>query len=172
MKSKLLLLLVPFIILTGCDKVKDAAAITVDTTLKNNIPVTVPASKSTAAVSFTKSQDLSLADNTDLSKYLSKIDQIDLSNVVITITGLTAGQTINTISLDVAGVGNVFTQTNITATANSFTPTVSSTILASMGTKLLKADKKLTFTVSGNASGAMTFTVGCNMTAKVKVFTI
>ena len=172
MKSKLLLLLVPFIVLTGCDKVKDAAAITVNTTLKNNIPVTVPAAKSTAAVSFSKSQDLSLADNADLSSYLSKIDQIDLSNVVITITGLTAGQTINTVSLDVAGVGNVFTQTNITMSANnSFTPTVSATILASMGTKL-KADKKLTFTVSGNASGAMTFTVGCNLTAKVKVFTI
>jgi hypothetical protein len=171
MKSKLLLFLVPFIVLTGCDKVKDAAAITVDTTLKNNIPVTVPASKSTAAVSFSKSQDLSLADNTDLSKYLSKIDQIDLSNLVITVTGLTAGQTINTVSLDVAGVGTVFTQTNITMTANQFTPVVSATILASMGTKL-KADKKLTFTVSGNASGPMTFTVGCNMAAKVKVFTI
>lgn len=171
MKSRLLLLLVPFIVLTGCDKVKDAAAITVDTTLKNNIPVTVPAAKSAAAVSFSKSQDLSLSDNTDLNKYLSKIDQIDLSNVVITITGLTAGQTINTISLDVTGVGTVFTQTNITMANPSFTPTVSSTILASMGTKL-KADKKLTFTVSGNASGPMTFTVGCNMTAKVKVFTI
>ena len=171
MKSKLLLLLVPFIVLTGCDKVKDAAAITVNTTLKNNIPVTVPAAKSTAAVSFSKSQDLSLADNADLSSYLSKIDQIDLSNVVITITGLTAGQTINSISLDVTGVGNVFTQTNITMTNNSFTPTVSATILTAMGTKL-KADKKLTFTVSGNASGAMTFTVGCNLTAKVKVFTI
>lgn len=171
MKSKLLLFLVPFIFLAGCDKVKDATAITVDTTLKNNISVTVPAVKSTAAVTFSKTQDLSLADNTDLSSYLSKIDQIDLSNVVITITGLTAGQTINSISLDVAGVGNVFTQTNITMSNPSFTPTVSSTILASMGTKL-KADKKLTFTVSGNASGAMTFIVGCNMTAKVKVFTI
>lgn len=171
MKSRLLLLLVPFIILTGCDKVKDATSITVDTTLKNNIPVTVPATKSEAAVSFSKSQDLSLADNTDLSKYLSKIDQIDLSNVVITITGLTGTQTINPISLDVAGVGTVFTQANITATNPSFTPTVSATILAAMGTKL-KADKKLTFTVSGSASGPMTFTVGCNMTAKVKVFTI
>jgi hypothetical protein len=171
MKSKLLLFLVPFMVLAGCDKVKDAAAITVDTTLKNNIPVTVPASKSIAAVSFSKSQDLSLADNTDLSKYLSKIDQIDLSNLVITVTGLTAGQTINTVSLDVTGVGNVFTQTNITMSNNSFTPTVSATILSQMGAKL-KTDKKLTFTVSGNASGAMTFTVGCNMTAKVKVFTI
>jgi hypothetical protein len=171
MKSKLLLLLVPFMMLAGCSKVKDATAITVDTTLKNNIPVTVTATKSVTAVSFTKSQDLNLSDNTDLSKYLAKIDQIDLSNLVITVTGLTAGQTINTVSLDVTGVGNVFTQTNITMTANSFTPAVSATILSQMGTKL-KADKKLTFTVTGNASGAMTFTVGCNMTAKVKVFTI
>jgi hypothetical protein len=171
MKSKLLLLLVPFMVLAGCDKVKDATAVTVDTTLKNNIPVTVPAAKSITAVAFTKSQDLSLADNTDLSSRLSKIDQIDLSNLVITITGLSAGQTINSIALDVTGVGNVFTQTNITMTNNSFTPTVSATIFSNMGTKL-KADKKLTFTVSGSASGAMTFTVGCNMSAKVKVFTI
>jgi hypothetical protein len=171
MKSKLFLLLVPFLVLAGCDKVKDATAITVDTTLKNNIPVTVAGTKSTAAVSFSKSQDLSLSDNTDLSKYLSKIDQIDLSNLVITVTGLTAGQTINTITLDVTGVGTVCTQTNITSTNNSFTPNVSATIFSQLSTKL-KADKKLTFTVSGNASGPMTFTVGCNMTAKVKVFTI
>lgn len=171
MKSKLFLLLVPFMVLAGCDKVKDATAITVDTTLKNNIPVTVAGTKSTAAVSFSKSQDLSLSDNTDLSKYLSKIDQIDLSNLVITVTGLTAGQTINAITLDVTGVGTVCTQTNITSTNNSFTPNVSATIFSQLSTKL-KADKKLTFTVSGNASGPMTFTVGCNMTAKVKVFTI
>jgi len=171
MKSKLLLFLVPFMAFAGCNKVKDATAITVDTTLENNIPVIVSATKSTTAVTFTKSQDLSLADNDDLNSYLSKIDQIDLSNVVITITGLSAGQTINSISLDVAGVGNILTQTNITMTSNSFTPSVSTTILSQMGAKL-KADKKLTFTVSGNTSGAMTFTVGCNMTAKVKVFTI
>jgi len=171
MKSKLFLLLVPFMMLAGCDKVKDATAITVDTTLKNNIPVTVTATKSVTAVSFTKSQDLNLSDNTDLSKYLSKIDQIDLSNLVITVTGLTGTQTINTVSLDVTGVGNVFTQTNISVSSPSFTPAVSATILSQMGTKL-KADKKLTFTVTGTASGPMTFTVGCNMTAKVKVFTI
>jgi hypothetical protein len=174
MKSKLFLFIVPFMALAGCDKVKDATAITVDTTLSNIIPVTVPASKSdnsTAAVIFTKTQDLSLADNTDLSDYLSKIDQIDLSNVVITISGLNPEQVINSISLDVAGVGNIFTQTNITKLNNSFTPSVSPTILTQMATKL-KADKKLTFTVSGTASGGMTFTVSCNMTAKVKVFTI
>jgi hypothetical protein len=174
MKSKLLLFLVPFLALTGCDKIKDATSITVNTKLQNNIIVAVTATKSAnelAAVAFTKTQDLSLSDNADLKAYLSKIDQINLSNLVITITGLTTGQTINSISLDVTGVGNVFTQTNITMTNNSFTPSVSATILTQMSAKL-KADKKLTFVLSGNASGNMTFVAGCNMDAKVIVFTI
>ena len=174
MKSKLLLYLVPFMMLSGCSKIKDATSITVNTELQNNIPVTVSAGKSTKGVeaaTFSATQDLSLANNSDLEPYLSKIDEINLSNLVITITGLTTGQTINSISLDVTGVGTVFTQTNITMTNNSFTPSVSSTILTQMGSKL-KADKKLTFTLTGNASGAMTFVVGCNMDAKVIVFTI
>jgi hypothetical protein len=174
MKSKVLFYFVVLVALAGCNKIKDATSITVNTQLQSNIPVTTPGAKSTNgvnAVTFSKTQDLSLADNADLKSYLSKIDEINLSNLVITITGLTAGQTINSISLDVAGVGTVCTQTNITMTTNSFTPVVTATILSQMGAKL-KADKKLTFTVSGSASGPMTFVAGCNMDAKVVVFTI
>jgi hypothetical protein len=175
MKSRLFLYLVPLVALAGCDKIKDATAITVNTELQSNITVTVtnPVKSANGAKSliFSETQDLSLADNSDLESYLSKINEIDLSNLVITITGLTTGQSISSISLDVAGVGTVFTQTDITMTSNSFTPTVSSTILGQMATKL-KADNKLTFTISGSASEEMTFVVGCNMDAKVKVNTI
>jgi hypothetical protein len=172
MKSKLLLYLVTPIVFAGCSKVKDATSITVNTELQSNIPVTVTdQAKSAIAVNFSETQDLSLADNPDLESYLSKIHQIDLSNLVITITGLTAGQAINSITLEVEGVGTVFTQTNITMTNNSFTPSVSASVLTQMGSKL-NTDKKLTLTVSGNVSGTMTFVVGCNMDAKVIVYTI
>ena len=157
-------------VLTGCDKIKDATAITVNTELNTNIPVTVT-NPTKSAISFSETKDLSLADNSDIEPYLSKINEIDLSNIVITITGLSADQTINSISLDVAGVGTVFTQTNITMTNNSFTPIVSAAILNQLASKL-QADNKLTFTISGNVSGPMTFIVSCNMDAKVIVNTI
>jgi hypothetical protein len=175
MKSKLLLYLGAIMVLAGCSKIKDATSVTVNTELNNNIPVTVTASAKSAtaafAINFSETQDLSLADNPDLESRLSKIHEIDLSNLVITITGLGADQTINSLSLDVDGVGNVLLQTNITMTNNSFTPTVSTAILDQMGAKL-QADKKLTFTVSGNVSGPMTFVVSCSMDAKVIVYTI
>ena len=175
MKSKFFIYLVPFVALAGCDKIKDATAITVNTELQSNIQVTVtsPAKSADGAksLSFSKTQDLSLADNADLESYLEKINEIDLSNLVITITGLTTGQSISSISLAVAGVGTAFTQTNITMANNSFTPSVSSTFLGQMASKLT-ADKKLTFTISGSASEEMTFVVSCNMDAKVKVNTI
>jgi hypothetical protein len=179
MKTKLSLVLAIFILTAGCDKIKDATSITVNTNLQTSIPITVAqtAMKSAdlnaaaTAYTFSKTQDLSLSANTDISPYLAKINEITMNNVVITISGLSAGQTINSISLDVTGLGNVFTQTNITSANNTFTPTVTAGILTQMGAKL-KAENKLTFTVSGNASGTMTFTVGINIDTKVVVYTI
>ena len=179
MKNSSLIILVLLFSFTGCDKIKDAASITVPTHLQCSIPVivtgigmkSVDLSAGVSAVSFSQTQDLSLAANTDISPYLSKINEINMSSVVVQISGLGAGQTINTLTLEVTGVGTVFTQTNITAANSSFTPVVSTAILNQMGAKL-KADKKITFTVSGTASGPMTFTVGLNIDAKVVVFTI
>ncbi len=174
MKSKLFLFVLALAALSGCNKLKEAASIDVNTTLQTSIPVTVAGTKAlnqAAIASFTKTQDLSLADNTDISSYLSKINSVDLSNIVISISGLTAGQTINTITLDVAGVGTVCTQSNITSSNNQFTPTVSAATLSQLGAKL-KADKKLTFTVSGNTSGTMAFVVSCGMSAKFNVSAI
>ena len=91
MKSKLLFFLGAILVLSGCNKIKDAVSTTVNTNLQNNIPVVVTATKSangTNTTAFSASQDLSLSDNADLQKYLSKINDIGLSNLVITITGL------------------------------------------------------------------------------------
>ncbi|MCU0408897.1 MAG: hypothetical protein MUD02_08110, partial [Bacteroidales bacterium] len=125
MKTKLILALVLPLFLAGCELLKDATSVTIDTNLTSNIPVTVvQPTKGVTALSFTKTQELMLSSNADLEPYLSKIEEITLNGVVITVSGLQAGQTINSVALDVAGVGNIFTQTNITSTNNSFTPNV------------------------------------------------
>jgi hypothetical protein len=170
MKLRLPLLFAAFVMITGCDKIKDATSVKVNTSFGVDFPVTVSEVKTTASA-FSVTEEISLADNSDLQDYLSKIDEITLSNLVITVSGLTAGQTINTLSLDAAGVGNVLTVTNITMSNNSFTPEISSSVLNQMGDKL-QTDETLVLTVSGTTSGPMTFLVSCNMDARVVVATL
>jgi hypothetical protein len=169
MKTKMILLLALVTVFSGCNKIKDATTVPIETSLKADIPVVVTATGkksvdqtgSVNAIVFTKTQDLSLSGNADIQPYLSKIKSIDLNSLVVTITGLSAGQTINSVALDVTGVGNIFTQTNISMTNNTFTPVITAATLANVAAKLT-SDKKITLTVSGNASGPMTFTVGLN----------
>jgi hypothetical protein len=170
MKLSLSLLFAAFLVLSGCEKIKDATSIKVDTSFNVDFPVTTNQSKATAST-FSQTEVLSLADNSDLESYLSRIDEIDLSNVVITVEGLTEGQTINTLSLSAEGIGTILTVTDITMANNSFTPEVSSSILTQMGNKL-NSNGSLTFTVSGETSGPMTFVVSAGMDAKVKVETL
>ena len=171
MKPGLLLLFAAFMMITGCEKIKDATSVKVDTSFEADFPVTVTEVKTTTASVFSVSEVISLADNSDLSDYLSRIEDIALSNLVITVSGLMEGQTINSLSLDASGVGNVLTINNITMSNNTFTPEISSSVLKQMGDKL-QADKTLTLTVSGETSGPMTFLVNCNMDAKVVVATL
>lgn len=174
MRKKLMIITLLIASLTGCDKIKDATTIDIDTTLNTNIPVTVTGKKSISDLTttgFSVSKDLNLAENADISDYLSKINSINLSNVVITISGLTADQVINSITLDVAGIGTIFTQSNITMSANQFSPDISAAILTQMAAKLM-SDKKLTFSVTGTTNGAMTFTASCGMDATLKVSAI
>jgi hypothetical protein len=171
MKLRLPLLFAAFVMITGCEKIKDATSVKVDTGFEVDFPVTVTTTKTTNASVFSVSEEISLADNSDLQDYLSKIDEITLSNLVITVSGLTEGQTINSLSLDATGVGNVLTLTNITMANNSFTPEISASVLDQMGDKL-QADEALTLTVSGETSGPMTFLVSCNMDARVVVETL
>jgi type IV pilus biogenesis protein CpaD/CtpE len=168
MKKKVILLIAFIAVLTGCDLLKKASEITITTQLKSDIPVVVTSGTKSfditgnvAAVAFSQTQDLTLASNADIEPYLSKIKSINLKSLVVTVTGLSAGQTINSVALDVEGVGNIFTQTNITMSSNSFTPTIQAGVLDQAAAKLT-SDKKITLTVSGNASGPMTFTVGLN----------
>ena len=167
MKTKIISFFFLLTLLTGCDLLKDANTIEIETDLTADVPIVVVGVKSAettgslAAISFTKTQDLSLSSNADIEPYLAKIESIGLNNLLVTVTGLTSGQTINSVSLDVAGVGNVFTQNNITMSNNSFTPVIGAGVLNNVATKLT-SDKKITLTVSGSASGPMTFTVKLN----------
>lgn len=171
MKTKLFgfFLLIP--LFAGCDLIKDAATITISTELTADIPVIVPSSGSKSleqiiVTGFSKSQDLTLASNADLEPYLSKIKEITLNSLLVVINGLSGSQTINSISLDVAGVGNIFTQTNITMTNNTFTPVISSGTFDLVAAKLTN-DLMITLTVSGTVSEPMTFTVSLNFEGDV-----
>jgi len=177
MKLRLLCLLSLLIAITGCDKIKEAATISINTQLKADIPILITAAmvKSSevitpgAPIIFNKTQELKIEDNVDIEPYLAKIKEIDLTSLVVTVTGLTTGQTINSVSVDITGVGTLFTQTNITMTNNTFTPVIPSGMLDMVSTKLL-AEKKITITVSGSASGPLSIVVGLNMSAKVVAY--
>jgi len=174
MKTKLIYFFALIVVFAGCDKIKDSATIPISTELKANIPVVVltQGKKSfdkAGTSAFTKTQDLTLASNADIEPYMARIKEVDLNSLVVTITGLSAGQTINTVSLDVTGVGNIFTQTNITMSNNIFTPVIAETTLDLVAAKLT-ADRKITLTVSGTASETMSFTVGLNFDAIVIVY--
>jgi hypothetical protein len=179
MKTRLVLSLTLIIALTGCELIKDKATVPISTQLKADVPLVIvtPGTKSgneagaENAIVFNKSQTLSLTDNTDIKPYLDKIKEIDLNSLVVTVTGLTAGQTINSVALDVTGVGNVFTQTNITSTNNSFTPTLATGVLGQVSTKLLN-DKMITLTLSGNVSGPMNITVSLNFGVDVVAYVL
>jgi len=173
MKTRLLLSLTLIFALTGCELIKDKATVPISTELKADVPLVIvtPGTKSVNAIVFNKSQTLSLSDNTDIKPYLDKVKEIDLNSLVVTVTGLTAGQTINSVALDVTGVGNVFTQTNITSTNNSFTPTLATGVLGQVSTKLLN-DKMITLTLSGNVSGPMNITVSLNFGVEVVAYVL
>jgi hypothetical protein len=172
MKTKITLFFAAVMLLTGCDLFKDAAEITISTNLTADIPVVAAPGKSAdliseaGAVNFSGTATLSLADNPDIEDYLEKIREVDLKSVVITVNGLSAGLTINTITVAVTGSGELGTQTNITSDSNSFTPEVNATVYSQTEADLL-ADHEITITATGNASGAMTFTVHLNFTTTV-----
>lgn len=179
MKIKIFFLLAGLVLFAGCDAIKDAATVSFTTEIKTDIPVVITglgvkspdAFVANAPIAFSETQELNIADNQDIEPYLSKIKEIDINSIVVTVSGLTEGQSINSVSLDVAGIGNVITQTGITMTNNTFTPSVSEAVLDKV-TEKLKSERKITVTVAGNVSGPMSFTVGLNMDAKVIAYLI
>ena len=172
MKTKLTVFLAAVLLVTGCDLIKDAAEVEFSTDLTAVIPVVAPAKKAGNALAevnasnFSQSYPLELADNVDIEPYLEKIREINLQSLQVTVNGLTEGQIVNTLTLSVAGVGTVFTRSNITPANNSFTPEIESGILGNVGNKL-KNDRMITLTVAGTASNPMAFTVNLTFDAGI-----
>jgi hypothetical protein len=160
MKARLTLLLASLLLLGGCENVGE---VTISTDLSAAMFVQAIPLKSTESASglngysFSKSQDLLLADNDDIEPYLDKIREIDLKSLTVTVY-VYEGITINSISLDVQGVGTLCTKTNITSLNNSFTPDVDVSKMEAAATKL-KSDRKITLTVSGDVSVPNSFTI-------------
>lgn len=165
----------------GCNKIKDATTIKVSTEFKSSIlvPITTVGMKSfnLTAVgnsgSFSQSQDLTLESNVDLAPLLERVKAIDIKTVSVSIPNLGSGQAINPLTLNVTGVGVIFTQNNITSTQNNpFTPVIAAGILDDVSAKLTK-DRKITLTVSGNTTGiTSSFNVVLTIGADVIVYTI
>ncbi len=182
MKIKLLPIIAFVLAFASCDQIKDATTLTINTKLKQSMVIDqtnwVPGMKSVdlvatgTPINFSKTQDLTLDANVDLASYTSRIKQIDINNVVVSINGIFADQTINSIKLNIADVGEVFTQTNITSVNNNpFIPAVTTEILNAIEAKLT-ADRKVTLTVSGSATSAMTLTIGISIDSSVVVYTL
>ncbi len=181
MKIKLLSLIAFVFLFTGCNKIKDATTLTINTKLEKNLVIDATSwlagmkSGNLLAVgtpvSFSKTQDLTLDANVDLASYTSRIKQINLNSVVVTVTGLPVDQTINSVKLNITGVGDVINQTNITSVNNSFSPVITTAMFDAIEAKLT-ADRKITITVSGSATSSMTFTVGISIDSSVVVYTI
>ena len=168
MKTKLFVILALAALFSGCELLKKATTIDITTDLTANVPVAVnPQQKSSgttkavAEIGFSETTVLDLADNNDIEPYLEKIEKIDLKTLMVTVNGLDVEQAIYSVSLDVEGVGNIFTQTDITMANNSFTPDIAAGVLNQVASKL-ESEKMITLTVSGNVSGPMAFTVALN----------
>ncbi len=172
MKTRITIIIASLLLLSACNWFKDLGEVTFSTDLTLDLPVVIPPAKSMplvtpeAPLEFSSSADLMLEDNTDIEPYLSKIREIDLKSLEVTVSGLTTGQEIYTMSLSVEGIGTICTQTNITSTANTFTPEVSATLLDQAAAKL-KNDKKITAVITGSANSVMAFTVSLTFDTEV-----
>jgi len=180
MKTKLFCFLVLLIAFSGCDKIKDAATIKVPTNLKTDIHVDVTAvgMKSFDLIalnsgSFSTSKELALAANDSIASYLDRFKAIDINAVTVSIPSLGSEQKINTLVLNVTGVGDIFTQTNITSSLNNpFNPVYTTAGILDEVAKKLTDERKITLTVSGTTTGLTTFNVGLTIGADVIVYAI
>lgn len=172
----IVLLLIVF--LSGCDKLKELATFTITTRLETEIPIVVNEfgvslpgglNANNAPVQFSVTEVLKIEENFDLVPYIKKIKDIDLEKVEVTVVGLTQGQSINSVSLDILGIGNIVTITNITMTNNKYTPDIPNELLDRVASKLLN-EKQATVTVSGNTSSPISITLQVAMDAKVLAY--
>lgn len=165
MKKNLLFLSITILLLFSCNSIKEAITVSVPTTLKVDVPLSVSVTKSLdlnnkagTVYNFTADKVLEVADNVDINDYINKIKSVDLTGVTITIVTLNGTEEVLTLDVSVSGVsGPVFSTTNITATTNNpFSPVITSAIQAQLNLVEAKlvADRKLTITVSGTTNAA------------------
>jgi hypothetical protein len=164
--------------LAGCDKLRELATLTITTRLETEIPivvtefgVTLPGSLNAinVPVQFSVTEVLKIEENFDLEPYIKKIKDIDLEKLEVTVLGLTQEQSINSVSLDILGIGNIVTITNITMTNNKYTPDIPDELFDRVASKLL-TDKQVTVTVSGNTSSPISITLEVGIDAKVVAY--
>ena len=172
-KTKFLLIVAIAVTFMSCDKIKDLTTVDISTKVNMDIPVAVAveaqavASKSATAVqeaTFSESGTYNLTDNGDISKYVDLLKSATVESVEINFTGLQEGQTINSITLNIDGVGDIITLTDVTSANSVFTPTISQTLLTSIGLRLYTT-QSITATVDGTTNVApMTFSVKLGLT--------
>lgn len=177
-KTKTIIVLFILLSLQGCDKLRELATITITTRLETEIPIVVTefgvnlpggVNANNAPVQFSVSEILKIEENFDLEPYIKKIKDIDLEKLELTVLGLTQGQSINSVSLDILGIGNIITITNITMTNNKYTPDIPDELFDRVASKLL-SDKQVTVTVSGNTSSPISITLEVAIDAKVLAY--
>lgn len=173
MRKNLLFLAVSALMLFSCSAIKEAITVPVNTTLSVDVPLTVVVSKSGSLTdkagtvnNFSTDKLLKVADNIDMTSYINKIKSVDLTKVTITLTPLTGSDEILTLDVAVTGVtGPVFSKTGITASANSFSPVITSSIQSQLDKveTVLKDTRQITLTVSGTTN----LPVGTTLNAKL-----
>ena len=176
--TKLIIVFFLLLSLMGCDKLRELATITINTRLETEFPIVVNESginlpgalnANNAPIQFSVTEVLKIEENFDLEPYIKKIKGIDLEKLEVTVLGLTQGQAINSVSLDILGIGNIVTLTNITMTNNKYTPDIPDELFDRVASKLL-SDKQITATVSGNTSSPISITLEVAIDAKVLAY--
>jgi len=177
-KIKTIIVFFLLVSLAGCDKIRELATLTITTRLETEIPIVVTEfgvnspeklNASDAPVQFSVTEVLKIEENFDLEPYIKKIKNIDLDKLELTVSGLTQGQSINSVSLDILGIGNIVTITNITMVNNKFSPDIPDSLFDRVASKLL-SDKQVTVTVSGNTSSPISITLEVGIDAKVVAY--
>lgn len=173
MRKNLLFLAISALMLFSCSAIKEAITVPVNTTLSVDVPLSVVVTKSGSLTdkagvvnSFTTDKVLKVADNVDMTSYINKIKSVDITKTTITITPLAGTDEILTLDVAVSGVsGPVFSKTGITASANSFSPTMTAAIQAQLDKveTVLKDTRQITITVSGTTN----LPVGTTLNAKL-----
>lgn len=163
------------LILSSCQKVKDALTVKVDAKFTVNLPVTTsPSPLKSTMEAFSSTNTFDPLNDEQLAAYKNRINGFDLTNMTGTISQLSADVTLNNAKLKVFTASNStewnFTNLHLTnGTVINFDNTAGQ--WAKINT-ILGEQKVITVTFSGDASQTnVTFTLevlfGTKVTAKI-----